>query len=108
MHVYFVELNVNHYYSYLAAAVTQLSFGVKSRSGVHRGKYKHRNSNFVGNTNFTDLQNHIIILAEYYMCAARCNNCMPSGRLFVAKVYNTLAVEENIFRGNNTINKIID
>ena len=33
---------------------------------------------------------------------------MPSGQLFVAKVYNTLNVEENISRENNTINKLID
>ena len=63
---------------------------------------------FVGNSNFTDLQNHILILATNCMYAARCNNRMPSVQLFVAKVYNTLNVEENISRENNTINKFID
>ena len=57
---------------------------------------------FFGNSNFTDHQNHIL------MYAARCNNCMPSVQLFVAKVYNTLNVEQNISRENNTINKFID
>ena len=33
---------------------------------------------------------------------------MPYVQLFVAKVYNTLNVEENIFRENNTINRFID
>ena len=42
------------------------------------------------------------------MYAARCNNRMPSVQLFVAKVYNTLNVEENIPRENNTISKFID
>ena len=45
---------------------------------------------FVGNSNFMDLQNHILILAKYRMYAARCNNRMPSVQLFVAKVYNTV------------------
>ena len=63
---------------------------------------------FVGNSNFTNLQNYILILAKYCMYAARCNNRMPSVQLFVAKVYNTLNVEENISRENNTINKFID
>ena len=63
---------------------------------------------FVGNSNFTDLRNHILILAKYCMYAARCNNRMPSVQLFVAKVYNTLNAEENIYRENNTINKFID
>ena len=63
---------------------------------------------FVDNSNFTDLKNDILILAKYCMYAARCNNRMPSVQLFVAKVYNTLNVEENISRENNTINKFID
>ena len=63
---------------------------------------------FVGNSDFMVLQNHILIFAKYCMYAARCNNCMPSVQLFVAKVYNTLNVEENISRENNTINKFID
>ena len=29
-------------------------------------------------------------------------------QLFVAEVYNTLNVEENIYRENNTINKFMD
>ena len=45
---------------------------------------------FVCNFNFTDLQNHILILAKYCMYATRCNNRMPSVQMFVAKVYNTL------------------
>ena len=63
---------------------------------------------FVGNSNFTDLQNHILILAKYFMYAARCNNRMPSVQLLVAKGYDTLNVEENISRENNTITKFID
>ena len=64
---------------------------------------------FVGNSNFTDLQNHILILlvAKYCIYPARCNNCMSSVQLSVANVYNTLNVEENISRENNTMNKCI-
>ena len=36
---------------------------------------------FVGNSNFMDLQNHILLLAKYCMYAAKCNNCMPSVQL---------------------------
>ena len=40
MPVHFVELNVNHYNIYFGAAITQLNFGVKLRSGgsQKRGK----------------------------------------------------------------------
>ena len=40
MHVHFVELNVNHYYIYFEAAVKQLIFVVKSRSGGSRKRWK--------------------------------------------------------------------
>ena len=40
MPVHFVELNVKHYYIYFGAAVTQLIFGVKLRSGGSRKRGK--------------------------------------------------------------------
>ena len=36
MPVHFLELNVNHYYIYFRAAIMQLIFGVKLRSGGSR------------------------------------------------------------------------
>ena len=91
MPVHFVELNVKHYYIYFGVAVTQLIFGVKLRSGGSRKRGEFwvwkKDCIFVGHSNFTDLQNHILIFAKYCMYAARCNNRMPSVQLFVAKVY---------------------
>ena len=57
---------------------------------------------------FTDLHNHILILAKYCMYAPRCNNCMSSVQLFVAKVYSTSSVDENISREKGTLNSFID
>ena len=113
MPVHFVELKDNlfyHDYIYFGAAVTQLIFGVEKWWLAKTGENMSIEEDYIfaGNTNSTGLQNHILILAKYCMYASWCNNCMPSVQLFVAKVYSTRSVEENVSRENNTINKFID
>ena len=49
--VHFAELNVNHYYIYFRAAVMQLIFEVKLKSGASRkrgGKYEHKKRLYIG------------------------------------------------------------
>ena len=81
MPVNFVELNVNHYYLFLSClyaadfwSEVEKWWFTKTGEIMSIGK----DCIFVGNSNFTDLQNHILILAKYCMYSARCNNRMPS------------------------------